>query len=255
MGVLDISHVTAFSDQLAKKVGSRVQDERVPPTLRLSNLGTPCKRKLWYSINTPGMGEPLSAEASLKFLYGDILEETILWLAKEAGHQVTGEQDEVHLHGVVGHIDGIIDNWLIDVKSASSFSFLKFAVGLTPEYDSFGYLSQLDSYMHAININNGGFLVIDKQLGKLVLDKHPRSVVIYKDIIDDTRRLLAKDTPPARHYSEEDFGKSGNKKLGVVCSYCAFKRHCWPGLRTFLYSSGPVYLTKVVRQPDVYEDK
>jgi hypothetical protein len=42
-------------------------------------------------------------------------------------------------------------------------------------------------------------------------------------------------------------------KLGTGCSYCAFKKHCWPGLRGFAYSGGPRYLTNVVKTPDVPE--
>ncbi len=260
-GVGNLNSIPEFSSNLARRIGYRVQEERASPTLRLSNLGTPCRRKLWYSINTPGVGEPLSAEAELKFLYGDLLEETILWLAKESGHEVVGEQDEVRLEGITGHIDAIIDGTLVDVKSASSYSFNRFASHLSSDEDSFGYLVQLDAYLHASSLaglplldhNRGAFLVIDKTLGKLTLDKHPRSVIDYKVLIDETLALLNKKNPPARQYQEEDFGKSGNKKLGVVCSYCQFKKYCWPGTRTFLYSTGPVYLTKVVRQPDVYE--
>lgn len=261
MGRLELSHVSAFSDQLAKKVGSRVEEERVQGTLRLSNLGTPCKRKLWYSINKPGLGEPLTADTRLKFLYGDLIEETVLWLAKEAGHKVEGEQLEVSLHGVIGHIDAIVDGCLVDVKSASPASFNRFASGLLPRDDSFGYLGQIDAYLHSLDTSDfhlydttrGAFLAVDKTLGKICLDFHPKSVVDYKGVIDGTRKILEHSNPPSRAYAAEPFGKSGNEKLGVVCSYCPFKRECWPGVRTFLYSTGPVFLTKVVRPPDVPE--
>lgn len=256
MGRLELSHVTAFSEQLARKVGNRVEEERHPSTLRLSNLGTPCKRKLWYSINLPGVGEPLTADTRFKFLYGDIIEETVLWLAKEAGHLVVGEQDEVSLFGVTGHIDAIIDGVLVDVKSASSASFNRFNAGLSVADDSFGYLGQLDSYLHGTDSHpsrtvgdKAAFLVIDKTLGKITLDFHPRSVVNYKEVVDETRKVLASEGPPPRAYNDEPFGKSGNFKLGTVCSYCPFKRTCWVGLRTFLYSGGPVYLTRVNRSP------
>ena len=34
-----------------------------------------------------------------------------------------------------------------------------------------------------------------------------------------------------------------------------YRKECWKGLRTFIYSSGPVYLTKVVNLPKVPEFK
>ena len=68
------------------------------------------------------------------------------------------------------------------------------------------------------------------------------------------KELADPDTPiPERCYPDIPDGKSGNMKLSVPCSYCSFKEHCWPELRTFIYSNGPRYLTKVVRTPDVYE--
>ena len=39
---------------------------------------------------------------------------------------------------------------LVDVKSASSFSFKSLRDGLTRDTDSFGYLTQLGLYNHAL---------------------------------------------------------------------------------------------------------
>jgi len=68
----------------------------------------------------------------------------------------------------------------------------------------------------------------------------------YKDIV-------ALDRAPSCTCETVPDGKSGNIRLGTVASYNAFKHSCWPQLRTFLYANGPVYLTKVVRKPDVIE--
>jgi hypothetical protein len=189
---------------------------------------------LWYSINTPEKGEELPPTAQIKFLFGDILEELLLFLARLSGHIVENEQKEVDLEGVKGHIDGKIDGVLVDCKSASSRSYDKFA-------------------SHTLGSDDGAFLAIDKQLGKICLDKHPKSSVDYKSKVQATREMLAQSEPPERPYVAEPDGKSGNMKLGVACSYCLFKNTCWPGLRTFLYSNGPRYLTVVQRLPEVPE--
>src|SRR5690606_19057418 len=117
--------------------------------LRVSNLGTPCDRRLWFSINHPELAEPLEPHTRLKFLLGDVWEAVLLFLAKIAGHRVEGQQDEISLHGVLGHRDAVIDGTIVDVKSASSFSFDKFENHLKPEDDSFGYLTQINSYLEA----------------------------------------------------------------------------------------------------------
>ncbi len=152
-----------------------------------------------------------------------------------------------------GHIDAVVDDQLVDFKSASSYSYRKFEDGLVPENDAFGYLTQLDGYHHAIDTGSDehSFVVIDKQLGKITLDTHKKSEVDYEALVSEKRAMLASKEPPPRGYRDEPEGKSGNRKLCVTCSYCPFKNECWPGLRTFAYSTGPVFLTRVIKEPKV----
>lgn len=253
--IIPQDQIDAFAKLLAQKVASKFSEERTP-RLRLSNLGKKCTRQLWYDINWPEKAEEMEPEAHLKFLIGDVFEAILLFLARAAGHDVKGEQDTVELHGVVGHRDGLIDGHVVDVKSASPYGYDKFVDGLTPAADDFGYLTQLDSYIHASkdrSSDTGAFLVGHKVLGKLALAKFDKSTTDYEAVVKEKRELLAQSKPPPRGYSDEPFNKSGNRKLGVACSYCAFKRTCWPGLRAFAYSGNPVFLTKVVKVPDVPE--
>jgi hypothetical protein len=244
--------VTKFGTDLAGTLAGRLSRESGPASLRMSNLGTP-DRKLWYTINRPHLRGPLPASTRLKFLYGDILEEVLLYLAEAAGHTVTNKQAEVHVHGVDGHIDALIDDHLVDVKSASTFSFRKFKDGLKSVDDGFGYRTQLGAYATALDKRSASFLVADKTLGHVTLDTHefpPRDLPAE---IDRKREMLAQPLPPGRCYVDEPDGKSGNRKLGFQCSYCDFKRACWPGLRIFNYSGKPVFLTRVLREPRVQE--
>lgn len=245
--------VDNFGKELAGIIRDRLLEERGAFSLRISNLGTVCKRKLWYDKNSPEKAEPLSPDARLKFLYGDILECLMLFLAKIAGHEVTEQQKEVDLHGVKGHIDGVIDGVLVDVKSCSTYSFDKFKTGLNEGTDSFGYLTQLDGYLNADNMDDGAFLAVDKTLGHITLDRHKRSNRDYAKEIAETTAILNEPSPPPRGYSDVPEGKSGNRKLCMECSYCSHKFHCWPDLRRFTYARGPVYLTVVKKEPRVDE--
>lgn len=242
-------------------VAQRLDPGPREPTLRLSNIGSPCERKLWYSINTPELGEALRPEAKIKFLFGDILELLLLFLAREAGHKVEGEQDVLNHHGVVGHRDCIIDGRVVDCKSASSYSFKKFSENGLQGNDPFGYLSQLGSYLDAsrddprvTDKEQGSFLVIDKTLGKICLDTYKLDPVT-PEYVQGKKDVVAQNMPPKRGFSDEPEGKSGNRKLGVNCSYCEFKSACYPRLRSFAYSYGPVHLTWVEKEPKVPEIK
>lgn len=240
-----------FGKTLGTMLVRRLSTRREKPTLRLSNAGTPCKRKLWYSVNASQLAEKLSAPARIKFLLGDITEELVLFLARLAGHTVEREQEEVHVSGVRGHIDAVVDGELVDVKSASPFSFDKFKQGLSPETDGFGYLTQLGSYRHALGHRRAHFLPVNKVLGNLHLDTHEDDGRDYEQLVEEAKRVVQSPEPPERGFADVPDGKSGNRKLGVQCSYCDFKETCWPGLRTIPYANGPRFLTRVVREPRV----
>lgn len=250
----------AFGRTLGNTLGSRITSQRATPTLRGSNLGSKCDRKLYYSINQPGDAEHLPPSARFKFLYGDLLEELLLFLAAQAGHRVEAQQAEVNVNGVLGHIDAIIDGRLVDVKSASTYGFKKFESNGLGSDDPFGYLDQIGAYHYALRddprITDRGvvsFLAVDKTLGHIVLDSYVAPEKDYDALVDQKRAMLAQKEPPSRAYAPVPDGKSGNLKLGVSCSYCDFKRTCYPELRTFIYSSGPTFLVETVREPKVAE--
>lgn len=242
-----------FGRTLGKMLVRRLSSRREKPTVRLSNVGTPCSRKLWYTVNTPQLAEKLDAPTRIKFLLGDISEELVLFLARLAGHTVEREQEEVSIAGVKGHIDALIDGEVSDVKSASPYSFEKFKEGLTDETDGFGYRAQLGSYRHALRQRRGHFVALNKVLGHLTLDTHEDDGRDYERLVTEACRVVQQPEPPERTFSDVPDGKSGNRKLGVQCSYCAFRETCWPGLRTVPYANGPRFLTHVAREPRITE--
>lgn len=250
-------------EELKKNIGdaliNALSTEKRKPGLRMSNAGQPCERKLWYEINETEKGEELRPETRLKFLYGHILEEVLLFLAEVAGHEVTGRQTQLSIEGIKGHRDAVISGTLVDVKSASSFSFKKFATGGLKEDDPFGYLPQIQSYLFAsqedplvTDKSRAAFLVVDKTLGHLTLDVHEKDEKNYPEIYGKKKEVITGSIPD-RAFESVPFQQGGNEKLGVNCSYCAFSKTCWPEGRTFLYSYGPVTLVKIKKEPNVME--
>lgn len=258
---LEKGNVKIDTAKLAEVLDRRLNQEiSERPRLRMSNLGAPCERQLWYKINIPDKAEPLKGNVLLKFIVGDVLEELVLSIAEACGHRVEHRQRDVEVNGVQGHIDGIVDGVLVDVKSASSFSFDKFRRGLSDSTDSFGYLSQLGLYGHSTReqVDQGArgtaaFIAVDKQHGHIHVDKHKLEERDWESITEAKKEMVASSEPPPRAFHPVAEGKSGNLKLDVNCSYCPFKYECYKGLRAFLYSKGPVYLTHVEREPDVPE--
>lgn len=227
--------------------------------LRMSNIGRPL-RQLWYESQSSSNPHAVSGSTQIKFLYGHVLEEIVLMLVRMAGHEVTSEQKEVNVDGILGHMDCKIDGQVVDVKTASRFSFNKFKDGSLVNNDPFGYLAQLSGYETAEETKDGGFLVINKESGELCLfrpdDLEKPNV---KEKIKKVKAAISVDTPPDRCYAPIPEGKKGNMKLPSGCAYCPYKFECYSdanegeGLRAFKYSNGPTYFTKVEVEPKVEE--
>jgi len=250
-----------FAENMYEFAKTRLKSYERKPALRMSNIGSPCGRKLHLQINRPEEEESLSADTKLKFLYGDLIEEMMLFLAELSGHKVSGRQSEQEIAGIKGHRDAVIDGTLVDVKSASSFSFKKFKDGNIADDDPFGYCTQLQSYLHAgqddpeiVDKDRAAFWVVDKTLGHQCLDFHEKEDYDLEEGYEARKAMVASETPPERSFEPEPDGKSGNMKLPMFCSYCSMKHACYDGtIRTFIGSRGPVHLVKVEREPKMYE--
>ena len=262
-GGWDATVTEFFSSSLSSIAEARFSQEQIPRDyLSLSGIGSPCDRRLWYKINQTESSEPLTAEALGTFFYGDLLEALVLSLAKAAGHSVEGMQDKVEVFGIPGSRDAVIDGVTVDVKSASKYGFEKFRKHNLREDDPFGYISQLSSYVYAgkgdplvKNKTEGAFLVVQKDRFKLCLDRYDFTEEIAKkeEEIERVKKLVAGSIPEDRIPPVPQSKTSENTVLSTTCGYCDFRKVCWPEARTFLYSTGPVFMVDVVNEPRVTE--
>lgn len=259
----------AVERALSGRGGPKARDENV---IYFSELGSPCQRRTWYRFHGHA-GETLTPPALIKFLYGDILEELMLFLAEKAGCVVEGQQGQVIVdldNGWVlrGRIDAIIDGVVTDVKSASTFAMRKFeSLEALRKDDPFGYEDQLVGY--GAGLNRSGeivkFLAVDKTLGnmaELAIPVTEEAVANLKNKARNLSVILEGSSPPPKMAGfEVPDGKSGNMAVCTTCSYCPYKTTCHAdtnggkGLRLFMYAGKPKWLTKVVRQPAVPEIK
>lgn len=229
--------------------------------LRLSAVGKPDLQQ-WYSANKY-VGEKLQPQTLVKFMYGHMIEEFLLMLVRMTGHEVTDEQKQVSVGGIKGHMDCKIDGTVVDVKSTTSYGMKKFKDGTLAMDDDFGYVDQIKAYAHAEGDRKWAWLAMDKQNGTLAVleydlddTDHPMHKYYSSDIEERVAHVKKsvgqEDRPSPCSYPVPD-GKSGNVKLSTMCSYCQYKKHCYPTLRAFAYSTGPRFLTAVHNLPKVPE--
>lgn len=237
---------------------TRLSHQKEGRPIRFSGLGKP-DRQIWYETHPDEDNPPeeMLPKTYFKFLYGAVIEEILLYLAREAGHSVTDTQRQVEVNGITGSIDAIIDGKLVDVKSASPYGYKKFENDTVVQENPFGYVEQLAGYSNALGMGDEAYWwAAEKVDGSMCLSVLPQNVIKYyqpEERIEVLKEIQKSEEPPERCYEDQEDGKSGNRKLGTGCSYCSHKFRCWDGLRGFAYSNGPRYLTTVSKLPLVPE--
>ena len=138
---------------------------------------------------------------------------------------------------IEGTYDIIMDDAVDDIKSASDWSYRnKFeSFDTLAKEDPFGYVGQLAGYAQALNKKAGGWWVINKANGSfkyvpatgLDLTKEVDKLSDNVSVVQSIKFKRCFDAV------DETFnGKpTGNKILDTECSWCSFRKTCWPELK------------------------
>lgn len=239
---------SSMSEAIIDKVASDVKEgldkqfnggPRDKFKLRMSNIGRP-KCQLWFEKNRPEEKAPLPEQFMMNMMLGDIVEAIFKGILRTAGVEFK-DNDVVNLdlgggrRPIRGEYDLVMEGRVDDIKSASDHSYTKKFVDLETlqASDPFGYVAQLVGYATAAGKKVGGWWVVNKAKGhhKYVSAKH----VDVDEVLDkmrDTYDYLENDEPLERQYTDvaETYRKkeSGNRILCRECSFCSFKKACWP---------------------------
>jgi hypothetical protein len=262
-GVDLYDEIELFGENCKRLMTNLFTEKRDGRTLRMSNIGRD-ERYLWNVVNNPGVAEELTPNTHVKFMYGHLIEELLIFLTRVAGHEVTDEQKRCKVSDITGSMDCKIDGVVTDVKSVSTFGFKKFKDGSLAFDDPFGYVAQIKGYAHSEGGDSRfGWLAMDKQNGHLtylMYDSEDTQAPVHAKIgydieerIAHIKEVVQQEEPPEHCHDLVPDGKSGNMRLAVGCSYCPYKKVCWPDVRGFAYANGPRYLVEVVNEPKVQE--
>jgi len=199
----------------------------------VSSLGK-CVRQLAYQFHgIEKAGKEIDGRAKIVFWTGDLIEFTVVGLAKLSGVNViaTGLQQmriELPVTGgfVSGRPDGLIlENkitYLLEVKSMSGYGFEKFEHGELEE----SYKVQVNSEMEALGISKCVFVAVNKESGVMA------EVVLDKDeaIVEKARKNIASvlhSTPEKLPDPPEELGFNEKTRFYPWnCLYCAWWKKC-----------------------------
>tara|TARA_R100000306_G_scaffold62362_1_gene68943 strand:- start:3680 stop:4540 length:861 start_codon:yes stop_codon:yes gene_type:complete len=249
-------NLDAFLEGIRSAVIKQMEEKRGDSgekSLRMSSIGKP-DRKIWMEINGPKIEKSYTGPTLIKFLYGSIIEELVIFLAKESGHEVDNLQKKIKVNSIVGHIDCTIDDEIVDIKSASDFAFRKFKSGSIESDDPFGYIGQISGYVEGEGKDVGYLLALNKVTGDMcLLEIDEFTLINAGERIKKLKKIISSDIVPDFCYESVPDGKSGNMKLSRDCGYCSYKWTCFPNMRVFRYSDSVKYLTEVTKEPQVNE--
>ena len=247
-------------DALSRQFGGRQKREF---RLRMSNVGRPTCQ-LWFEKNKPEEALPKPTNFLMNMVLGDIVEAVFKGLLTEAGVQY-GDSDSVTLTlsdgtEINGTYDLVIDEAVDDVKSASDWSYKnKFeSYDSLASGDGFGYIGQLAGYAKATGKRAGGWWVVNKANGKFKYV--PASGIdMEKELqkIEDTTQTVA-DNKFERCFEPEDeyFNRkpTGNKVLNKNCTFCDYRKACWPNLIEAPQARSKAQYPKMVQYVELQEE-
>ena len=214
--------------------------------IRMSGLGKPlCQQQL----DKKQLPKDLEYNAVMRFLIGDLVEASAIFIMKASGINVEYTQKEVSTdiggENINGTLDVKIDNKVWDIKSASPYAFTnKFGnyggYNKLKEDDPFGYLVQGYGYSKADNSPFGGWIAINKSTGEWAICEAPieqeeeKNEALQK--ASDNVKALVEDKPFKKLFEPKKEsikikGESvftGNELMPMACSFCSYKYHCWP---------------------------
>ena len=205
--------------------------------LRMSSIGR-CERAQWYTVKgyTP---EEIDGSVYLTFLQGHVLEAMLVALIKLSGHAVTDQQKKHTVEGVNGSQDCTIDGELVDIKTASAWSWDNKFTEEGIKDDGFGYIKQLSAYGKGDKRKHGYFLALNKNKSTLKLCKQELEQDVDTFIVD-LKDKMESDKPPMRLAKATTLTKQGEEKLCMTCSFCNFKNDCYGSLIARPIPSGKI---------------
>lgn len=201
-------------------------------SIRLSSCGR-CPRQIAYAYHgIEKKGKESDARAKMVFWLGDLVELTVVNLAKASGVVLenTGLNQStvkfsVNGSEIEGHPDGIVvegtERLLLEVKSMTSYGFEKFEAGEIDE----GYLAQVNAYMETLGLSRCVFLAINKESGVM----HEKIITKDPAVIEKIRKSLVS----VLHSTPEKLPEAPHKPdlKGLYpwnCLYCAWWGKCHP---------------------------
>uniref|UniRef100_A0A6M3LQW7 Putative PD-(D/E)XK nuclease superfamily protein n=1 Tax=viral metagenome TaxID=1070528 RepID=A0A6M3LQW7_9ZZZZ len=199
--------------------------------LYLSSVGK-CTRQLAYGFHGfEKSGKEIDGRARVGFWLGDLIEITILGLAKLANvnimatgmNQLTVSLAVNGFDDLYGHPDGLLFEdgslILVEIKSMPSYTFDRFEKG---EIDD-SYVWQVNAYMQAMKLDRCCIVVINKNNSVFAERIIQKDETIIQKMFQKITSVIKSDID---HLPEHDYSANEKGIYPWQCLYCAYHKLC-----------------------------
>ena len=234
-----------FADNCKQALNKQFNEQRGDFRLRMSNAGKPLCQ---LQMQAKGVKEePPTYAFKVRMAMGDVLEDLMIAVIRASGIDIKKTHGKVKLPinketSIEGEFDIELDDGIYDIKTASPYAFEnKFkpddAYDRIKEQDAFGYVTQGHGYGMASEKPFKGWIALNKSTGEIAVaearNTNKEKEEVHAKILK-TFKSLSNGKPFKRCFTDvpEVFYKkpTGNRTLGIECSYCSFKKECWKDL-------------------------
>lgn len=223
------------------------REEKAQNAPYFSSIGKCLRQQAYKLLDFTPNGKEVDSRSKMVFFQGDMAELAIIQIAKQAGCNITacgGAQETIEVDGMRGRPDGILhadQDYVVEIKSMSSFSFRDFERGIIDDH----YRMQCTAGMVALNLDKCVIVGLNKDAGvlyEMVISKDPEIVRDLQERLETLKKCSKEDLPP-RPYSPDEKGF-----YPWQCLYCAFWRTCLPNAQQVLVS-GKYKLKEIKNAP------
>jgi CRISPR/Cas system-associated exonuclease Cas4 (RecB family) len=204
-------------------LSTRMKESKPRTYLGGSVIGKECDRQLWYDFHAPILND--NPRVQRIFDFGHLLESYVIALLKHSGYKVFHDDGDAQFgftdEEVAGNIDGVIvlddHPHLLEIKSASDKRFKEMVKVGVRQSDPV-YYTQMQTYMHYMELDKGLFVAINKNdcaLHTEVIDYNKMEATYA---IKRGKEIVRSKEEPERKYKSKAFFK---------CTYCNYKERCW----------------------------
>lgn len=212
-----------YEQKEAKKGGEQY------PTLRVSELGDSCARKLWYRFNWVLPPEKFQGRMLRLFDRGHREEERFIKPLMDMGVDVFNEQQEVTACDgwLTGHIDGIAlglpespkTPHLVEFKTHSQKSYDDL-VKHKMQKSKFKHFVQTQVYAHLLGLTRIMYLAVNKNTDEIYQERIETDGAFAKSQIARAERIIFAEEPPERISQNPQW---------YECKFCSFRDVCYNG--------------------------